>query len=404
MFKVDNTSTCTTCNQKVNNTQCLKCVECDGVYHAVCTSAADKEAQICNISFLKAFLTPSVKCNFTWVCDHCKTQAESDKVATLRQVMNEMSKSHAAQITTLTESIETLSDRVNSIALNFKPDETKPTVSNNTVWDERERIRNIKSALVVKPDVEGNKVNLNTVKKIVSNAGIPVDSVIESSNGETFVNLPDAESRDRVSQLLEEKHAANPVVKLHSKLPSVAIMGITAKHMLNDANEEMTPEDIEESIHNQNKSIAEKIDQGSELKVVFVRKPPRGKKFYNVVVRVSPDIRDLIKRNRNKLHIGVSVHKIVDRFHVRRCNRCMEFGHYADRCESEHVVCGFCAKDHMSDECPDKHKDHRHHKCINCSAVNKNAFGHPAFWTKCPTYVAAQEKMKKTISYDYDLN
>jgi hypothetical protein len=147
------------------------------------------------------------------------------------------------------------------------------------------------------------------------------------------------------------------------------------------------------------------MDLGSELRVVFTRKPPHGKKFYTVVIRVSPDIRTLLKNRRNKIHIGVSVHNIVDRFHVRRCNRCQGLGHYADKCdESKPVVCGFCAKAHLSDACPEKNKDHTHHKCINCSGEELEASGHAAFWTKCPTYVAAQEKMKKTISYDYDLN
>jgi hypothetical protein len=347
-------------------------------------------------------MKPSTKENFTWICDKCKTSEEAEEVASVRQLIKAMEVSHDAKISLLSGLVKALSEKIDSLTTADKSD-TAP-VSNNTVWDDRERINmTVKSALVVKPDADGNKVNLNKVKKIVSSAGIPVDSVIESTNGETFVNLPDVESRDRVSQLLEEKHGANPVVKLHSKLPSIAIMGVTARHMINDDNEEMTPEDIEQSIYNQNKSIAERIDQGSELNVVFVRKPPNNKKFYNIVVRVSPDIRALLKKKSNKIHIGVSVHRIVDRFHVRRCNRCQGLGHYADKCDSEHVVCGFCAKDHMSDECSDKHKDHKHHKCINCSAEGKDAFGHPAFWTKCPSYMGAQEKMK-TISYDYDLN
>ena len=400
MFKVDNKSACTTCTQKINNNQCLKCVECDGIYHAVCTSAADKEAQICNISFLKSFLTPSVKDNFTWTCDPCKTKSESDKVATLRQMMSAMSKSHSEQIAALTSSIEILSDRVNSIALNFKPDEVKPTV-----WSDVTRVQKVKSALVVKPDQRGNTVNSKDVRKIAADEGIPVDSVIESGNGEMFVNLPDEESRDRVSQLLVESHSDNPVVKLKSKLPSIAVYGVTSRDVKNGDDVDLSKEELAQCIYRQNGSIAALMDKGSHLSVVYVRSPPARKVFYTVVLRVSPDIRTLIKKMKNKIHMGVSVHSIVDRFHVRRCNRCQELGHYEDKCDpNNHVVCGFCAKDHKSDDCPDKNAHHSHHKCINCSGEGLNASGHSAFWPKCPAYVAAQKKMMKTIAYDYELN
>ena len=400
MFKVNNESLCSTCGQKVNSQQCLKCVECDGLYHAICASAGSKESQLCNSSFLKAFLTPSVKDNFTWTCDICKTEAESDKVATLRQTMSAMSKSHSTQIAALTSSIEILSDRVNAIALNFKPDEVKPTV-----WSDATRVQKVKSALVVKPDERGNTVNSKDVRKIAADEGIPVDSVIESGNGEMFVNLPDEESRDRVTQLLVQSHSDNPVVKLKSKLPSIAVHGVTSRDVKNGDDEDLSKEELAQCIYRQNGSIAALMDKGSHLSVVYVRSPPARKVFYTVVLRVSPDIRTLIKKMKNKIHLGVSVHNIVDRFHVRRCNRCQELGHYEDKCDpNNHVVCGFCAKDHKSDVCPDKNAHHSHHKCINCSGEGIDASGHSAFWPKCPAYVTAQKKMMKTIAYDYELN
>ena len=150
-------------SQKVNDTQGLKCVECEGFFHGVCPSAADKDSQLCNATFLSSFLKSSVKDNFTWTCDDCKTETESNKVATLRQIINAMSKSHAAQITTLTDSINSLADKVNAITVNVQPAETNPTV-----WGDKARVKKIKSALVVKPDGQGKKMNSNDVRKIVA--------------------------------------------------------------------------------------------------------------------------------------------------------------------------------------------------------------------------------------------
>ena len=397
MFKVDAASVCSTCRQKVNDNQGLKCMECDGFYHAACPSAPDNESKICTSTLLTNYVRPSTKPNFTWTCDHCLTEAESVKVATLRQLIKSISKSQNDQISELSAQVLNLTEVVNTLSENKSPNE-------GTVWDQRQKSQSnkIKSALVIKPDDQGNRVNSKAVRKIADKEGIPVDSVVEMESGEMFVNVPDADSRDRVCQLLEESHSTNQVLKLKPKLPSIEIMGVTSKDVQNEDNDDLTTEELENSILRQNKAIAQLVELGSELKVVFIRKPPPRKVYYTVVIRVSPNIRDLINKMKNKIHMGVTVHNIVDRFYIRRCNRCQGLGHYEDKCATtNHLVCGYCAKEHKSDDCPDKGKDHKHHSCINCSAEGENCKGHPAFWRKCPTYKAAQKKMMNSIAYDY---
>ena len=399
MFKVDNQSVCTTCSQKVTDTTGIKCSECDCLYHAVCPSAAEKSSQICNSSFLSIYLKPSTKENFTWSCDTCKTESESNKVATLSQAINRMHTTHTAQITALTNLVQSLSDKVDTLSA---PNHAADAPATGTIWDNRARVQkmNIPSAIVVKPDQQGNKITTSVVRKIATEQGIPINSVVEKDNGEMFVNLPDIETRDKVSQILEESHTSNEIIKLKSKTPTVAVMGVTARDMKKDNNEDLSAVELQEMIYKQNKSIANMIDKGSDLKVVFTRPPPRDKNYYTVVIRVSPDIRSLLKQMNDKIHIGVSVHNIVDRFHIKRCNTCQGLGHYQDKCDKS-PVCGFCAKDHKSDVCPDKNKAHTFHKCINCAGDGPNASGHPAFWSKCPAYKAAQEKSKKAQSHNY---
>ena len=198
------------------------------------------------------------------------------------------------------------------------------------------------------------------------------------------MNLPDVETRDRVSQILEESHASNPIVKLKSKLPTIAVLGVTEKDMKNDDNEELSADDVRQNIYRQNKDIANLVDSGSELEVVFIRKPPQGKRYYTVIIRVAPNIRSLLTNLKDKIFIGAFVHNIVDRLHVKRCNRCQGLGHYRDKCDptKNSVVCGFCAKDHELDDCPMKERPHINHKCINCSGTGRTASGYPAFWSK----------------------
>ena len=78
----------------------------------------------------------------------------------------------------------------------------------------------------------------------------------------------------------------------------------------------------------------------------------------------------------------------------------MGLGHYADKCE-DNTICGYCTGHHKSEECPDKRKPHTHHTCINCRLSDHEPNGHPAFWSKCPTYKENQEKLKRTIGFDY---
>ena len=179
-------------------------------------------------------------------------------------------------------------------------------------------------------------------------------------------------------------------------------MGVKARHVTNEDDEEVTKEELRENIYRQNKYIAPFMDKpDSQLDVVFMKAPPAGKHYYNIFIRVTPDIRLAIeKKSFNKIHIGANVFNVVDRFHVKRCNRCQGLGHYEDKCNpATPRVCGFCAKDHQSKECPDRNQSHERHKCINCSGTGRDCQGHSAFWTNCPTYKEAQEKMKKTIPY-----
>lgn len=423
---------CATWNKKISEEK-IKCSHCDTVYHATC-SPTDP---ICtNKAFLKSFIAiSSNKLNFSWLCDHCLTLSEQDKVATtseqiagLRDVVvklrddkiisvdelkTQMSKEIQELKTKMNDEFNLLTESctssINSQMLDVKHHvqqvfETQKEQSNNNVnnnvWSDPLRTEKIKSALLVKPTAQRDKVDTQKVRKIVTDNRIPVDSVVESQNGDLFVNLPDEESRDKVSNLIEE--SGNEVVKLQSKLPTVSLMGMTVKEMKNEEGEDFSKTDLEESICNLNKPIADLVSEGAVFKVVYIKPPKRNQEFYTVVARVSPEIRKVIYKNRDKVHIHARVHNINDRFYIKRCNHCQQLGHYADKCQCDHPVCGFCAQRHDSDECPVRNKPHKDHKCINCSESGFEDKGHPAFWTKCPTYKAAQDKLKKSISFDYN--
>ena len=398
-FMVNDKSVCGDCKIKVADKDCITCKTCEHLYHAVCPSAPDKDTQICTKTFLATFINYSInKPNFTWQCNACKTEEEMNEVATLKEMLVRMEKTHSTQITQLTTLVNELAVKVNGIN-----SPALPEPSGHNVWSNKPSVSNIKSSLLAKVNEQGKKVAPKDVRKIAVDQGIPVDSVIEKDNGDLYVNLPDKDSCEKITEILQKSHETHKLVKLTSKLPTVSILDITAKDMKSDKNEELTKEDIQLSICNQNHLIKDLVANGSKLEVVYCKSPPAGKKFYTVAARVSPNIRDALKKMKMKIHFGTSVRPVVDRFHVKRCNLCQSFGHYAKDCAPDTAIaCGYCTEGHKSEQCPEKDKDHTHHKCSNCLKAGITSVGHPSFWQKCPSYLAAQQKLAKTIGYEYE--
>ena len=138
---------------------------------------------------------------------------------------------------------------------------------------------------------------------------------------------------------------------------------------------------------------------------MYVKKPSdtdteNGRKNYQIVVTVSEEIWKIIKINDNKIYMDLIAHWVTDRFYVKRCIKCQQFGHYQKDC-THGLCCGYCrSKEHSSNMCPLKEtKDHTKYSCINCEAGNKYCMGHSSHWNRCPTYLEKQEKLKKSIPY-----
>ena len=189
----------------------------------------------------------------------------------------------------------------------------------------------------------------------------------------------------------------NQIVTLKSKLPTIAISGIQDKH---------EKQDLVDQICKQNSDIAALVTKGSTLEVVFIKNPDEKYSTSQAVVRVSPEIRDAIKQNSNRLYIGLVACRVTDRFYIKRCNNCQQFGHYELTCPKKpNMCCGYCRSGaHKSVNCPIKNEDHSKHSCCNCEALGKDFKGHSALYYNCPAYLAEQDKLKRSIGYNYNLN
>ena len=81
--EVSNSGMCTTCNSAASEKQILECCVCKTKYHADCNNTT----AFCTKTFLKSFKGLQGG-NFTWTCNHCKTDHENNEASSLKEQMS----------------------------------------------------------------------------------------------------------------------------------------------------------------------------------------------------------------------------------------------------------------------------------------------------------------------------
>ena len=376
--QIDTNGSCSSCSHEVNEVDTVQCFECKLVFHAVCEEAVSPYCT--NKSWLSTFKKLK-RSNFLFLCDLCLTRKENNQASTIND-----------QISSLTETVNTLVKEFST----FKNQSTDipNTEEKEQSWSNAKRVARMKTSLCIKS--KGAPVNLEKVEEIVAANSIQVSKTVVKDNGDVYVELPSLENREKLTPLLsEEAFAGNEVVNVKSKLPSISVLNVK---------QFTSKEEFIEKVKLQNPTIKDLLDNGSEFSIVFAKEPREDaknhrQKFHQVVARVSEDVRQAIKKNNDKLYIDLCAHNVVDRFFVKRCNKCQNFGHYEKDCQKQ-ACCGYCKGNHLSKDCKDVQEgDSANYKCINCDRGGKESTGHSTHWHKCPTYMELQKKVKKSISY-----
>ena len=411
MFQLDIQGKCQTCLAKANNSEMIRCDTCQFYFHAICDSVDGNSDGIAKKTHLNLHKQASTKKNFLWKCDRCLTISEHNEAASVKEMVKDLIDRFAnlenqlqtqvsqleLQVSThiksqvseefkkLTASQSEEFQKLNDSVSNKVPD---PVESVPSVWNNNQKLEEIKSALLIKSK-DGVPVNSDSVKQIMRENGIPVKKMVVTSTGDTFINLPNKQSRDKLKPLIP---ATNDVVELKSKLPTVN---------LHDVTEDLSKDQIRQSLCSQNEVIGNLVNAGEELTVIYTRQPPHGKDFYKVTVRVSPKIRNAMKTMGDRVYLSSGTCKIKDSFHIRRCNKCQSYGHYADKCNpTTPVACGYCGENHKSSDCGIKARPEEY-KCCNCAVAGIASVDHSTFNLECPAYKIEQDKLKSSISYDY---
>ena len=429
VHQLDSNGTCSTCKAIAKEQDIVECLDCRTKFHADC----DNTRPFCsNRAFLDTHIRMSRSStnNFPFMCDHCLTRREHNEASSLKEQLEAVVQSVATltkevkELKTVRATTDTLpSDNAEAEGprrQNTNHNKNKNRKENNknennkkendankaddqplSAWNDKQRTKAMKDTMkkftVCIKSNDGAAIDTEKVKHIITANGIKVNrATINKKNNDFYVDLPSSEQRDRLIPLLsEDAIPGNEVVSVKEKGPTISIRGVQNY---------VSEEDLIARIKDQNEGIKEKIEDGSLFSVVFskehnVREDSEVKE-YQVVVRVSEGIRDVIRANGNKIFIGFNSHRVVDRFYVKSCSRCHKFGHYRAECTST-PCCGYCcATDHESNNCPvHAVKNQTEYKCTNCKEHNKTSDGHSSHWNKCPVFLEIQKKMMQGIPY-----
>ena len=398
--QIDASGNCQLCKTTaLSETDAISCYDCQGKFHGVCGEAPN---QYCSNTFLRTFQKLKSG-NFVFVCDMCLTRKENNQASSIKEQISSftdtVNSSINDKISLLTNTVEFLvkevSELKNQNANNVKNDDNGDEMK--STWSNPQRVAKMKASLCIRS--KGAPVNLEKVQEIAKTHSIQVSKTVVKDNGDVFVDLPTEENRDKLSPLLqqeqEETFARNEIVNVKSKLPTISIL---------DVKDYTTKEEFVEKVKGQNPVIKNLIEKGSEFSIVFSKEPKNDgnnrNKYHQVIARVSNDVRQAIKNSNNKIYTDLASHHVVDRFFVKRCNRCQNFGHYEKDCTEDHAHCGYCKGHHLSKECNGVQEgDFEHYECVNCERSGKESNGHSAYWHKCPSYLDLQKKVKNSIPY-----
>lgn len=231
------------------------------------------------------------------------------------------------------------------------------------------------------------------LKKDVRSAckSVPVKkTAYDPLTGTTRMHFTSMADRDKAQAALKSKYKTTPKSHEMKKFdPELVISGLDP--------EISTAEALEEELLNKNVFIKELKDSGELLKTVHFDKKERA-----AVLRVSPKIREAIRKKDDKVCVDLERYNVKDRIRVLQCYHCQEYGHRSGtfcKHKDSNSTCFYCAGNHVSKECKyRKERNYEKIKCSNCSKSRnyhekKMCTTHKASDNLCPFFVREKERI-----------
>ena len=389
-MSLNSEGTCLTCDKKAD-TEYMSCFSCDDKFHVFNCTLPD----LCTQSFIKNTWINLKKNwpNIMFVCPDCK---ESKTLNRETVVSN--------RLACMEESVRKVSQEMKSIReLLSQPPGVKTVVLDNQDYPQRTCVptSNLNeqkatyaqkaqtSVIIVKKgnqelSQEDEISATERVKQAAIRNSAAVMKTYKNGVGSTVFVCENEKSKQTLLPHLTKEFPGQTIITPLARQPTVTIVGIHGEYKADELFDVIKEQNVDRGI---------KISK-ENFRVLFTKKMNNESGLYTAVVRVSEDIRDSLKVNRDRVCIGLNSCPVYDRFFVKRCNKCQNYGHFHRDCPNSVTICAKCSETHETNECNIKV-----YKCFNCTQASISDSRHPTFSSRCPCYVAEQEKVKNTINY-----
>ncbi|XP_015787811.1 uncharacterized protein LOC107364878 [Tetranychus urticae] len=213
---------------------------------------------------------------------------------------------------------------------------------------------------------------------------------ITKGNKVITIHFEDIKSRDKFVKYVKSKQS-NWVHEIPTlRNPCVRINGVINRNI--DNNGEIDWDLWSQKILNKNKWIPK--NKGSIFMVNKKSVVAKGEKF-NVVIEVSPNVRQAIVKKRGKIFSGICKYDVYDNFNVLACYQCASYGHTTNTC-GQQPVCNFCSRQHIH-ACPIYGQTNKY-KCPGCKK-NGHSFNDP----NCTEFIWRLQYELQFINMNYSM-
>ena len=401
---IDDSGMCLACGDINTEDRSIECLLCHKTFHAICrSSSGGMQNVLCTKTFFDLFVKRVEKNDtfsgvFSFVCDTCLTNHEQKQASSL--------KSHVQVLEQKVESMESNIKDIKSLLMdkNKSSQNSQESIPVNEInlsssspssaWNNEAGLKKVKSftPIIVKKNSSGAHVPDSDLEKIVTDNKIQVKRSYKNKSGDNVILVSSSRDRQILTTKLAETFPVHEVVQPPERLPTISLANMFENLPVNDLKDKVL------SMHDE---IASMVATGSIFDILYIRPQKKGNR-YQACIRVSNDIRKFIENIGDRLYLGMYSCNVYDHFYVKRCNNCQKYHHYHDKCKASKPTCAKCAGDHSTKDCHTCNNEDFVPTCINCKH-EKSTFSHTheATSRECPSYQAAQDKLRKSIQF-YD--
>jgi hypothetical protein len=244
------------------------------------------------------------------------------------------------------------------------------------------------AVLIVHPKENDKREDLVAALDKIDSSTIEIRDIKRISKGGLAITCENEAARDvlldKINECLPDRASVREPTKMNPRLK--------IKYVAHAPNDDIV---FLNDLMKENKVLSE----ASVCKLVrrekVYKKGELDKDCINVILEVDGLSYNKIMTAR-KLKFHWQICTCVDSISVKRCFKCLQFGHLVSNCQNE-LACANCAGNHKAADC-----DGRVIKCINCVVMNQKhnlnlSTNHKSFSEKCSVYKKRIEAGKRAL-------